>query len=70
MTLENIRNDLQIQLATLKDIVHEYRMHEKNKEDIEQAVLKLQNAEYSYRRFKMEQMLLENTEKDENKGDE
>lgn len=47
-----------------------YRMHEKNKEDIEQAVLKLQNAEYSYRRFKMEQMLLENTEKDENKGDE
>ena len=69
-TEENIRNDLQIQLATLKDIVHEYRMHEKNKEDIEQAVLKLQNAEYSYRRFKMEQMLLENTEKDENKGDE
>ena len=36
-TEENIRNDLQIQLATLKDIVHEYRMHEKNKEDIEQA---------------------------------
>ena len=53
----------------LKDIVHEYRMHEKNKEDIEQAVLKLQNAEYSYRRFKMDQMLLKNTEKDENEGD-
>ena len=66
----NVRNDLQIQLATLKNIVHEYRLHEKNKEDIEQAVLKLQNAEYSYRRFKMEQMLLENTKKDENKGDE
>ena len=53
---EKIGNSLYEQLTTLGSIVKAYRLHDKYKEDLEQAILKLQNTAYSYQQYKMEQM--------------
>ena len=55
--IENkLKENINIELTLLTEVVRQYRSHIKGKEDIIEVVLKLQSEGFNYMKFKMEQM--------------
>ena len=55
-TEKKLKENINIELTLLNEVVRQYRSHIKGKDDIVEVVLKLQNEGFNYMKFKMEQM--------------